>query len=199
MMRRIDEARNAGDTLGGVVELIVTGAPIGLGSHTHWDRKLDAKLAGALMSIQAMKGVEVGTGFGVANKPGSQVHDEIFWNTKTGFSRRTNRAGGIEGGMSNGEPIVLRAAMKPIPTLMKPLRSVDMATKKPFKASIERSDVCAVPAAGVVAEAVVAFEIASAMIEKFGGDSIEEMKRNYCSYMRNIHVRMGVEEIPGKW
>jgi chorismate synthase len=151
------------------------------------------------MSIQAMKGVEVGTGFGVANKPGSQVHDEIFWNTKTGFSRRTNRAGGIEGGMSNGEPIVLRAAMKPIPTLMKPLRSVDMATKKPFKASIERSDVCAVPAAGVVAEAVVAFEIASAMIEKFGGDSIEEMKRNYCSYMRNVAIRMGAEEMPGKW
>jgi chorismate synthase len=199
MMRKIDEARNAGDTLGGVVELIVTGAPIGLGSHTHWDRKLDAKLAGALMSIQAMKGVEIGTGFGVANKPGSQVHDEIFWNRKTGFSRKTNRAGGIEGGMSNGEPIVLRAAMKPIPTLMKPLRSVDMVTKKPFKASIERSDVCAVPAAGVVAEAVVAFELASAMIEKFGGDSIDEMKRNYCSYMRNIAIRMGVEETPGKW
>ncbi len=194
MMRRIDEARNAGDTLGGVIELIATGAPIGLGSHTHWDRKLDAKLAGALMSIQAIKGVEAGAGFGVANLPGSQVHDEIFWNRKAGFLRKTNRAGGIEGGMSNGEPIVLRVAMKPIPTLMKPLRSVDMVTKKPFKASIERSDVCAVPAAGVVAEAVVAFELASAMIEKFGGDSIDEMKRNYCSYTRYLQIRMGVEE-----
>jgi chorismate synthase len=151
------------------------------------------------MSIQAMKGVEVGAGFGVANKPGSQVHDEIFWNRKTGFNRKTNNAGGIEGGMSNGEPIVLRAAMKPIPTLMKPLRSVDMATKKPFKASIERSDVCAVPAAGVVGEAVVAFEIAQALIEKFGGDSIDEMKRNYCSYMRHVYDRMGAEEMPGKW
>jgi chorismate synthase len=146
-----------------------------------------------------MKGVEVGSGFGVANRPGSQVHDEIFWNKKTGFNRRTNRAGGIEGGMSNGEPIVLRAAMKPIPTLMKPLRSVDMATKKPFKASIERSDVCAVPAAGVVGEAVVAFEIASALIEKFGGDSIDEMKRNYISYMKHVHIRMEVDEVPGKW
>ena len=196
MMKRIDQAMAAGDTLGGVFELIITGAPVGLGSHVHWDRKLDGRLASALMSVQAIKGVEVGAGFGVANKPGSQVHDEILWSRKEGFYRKTNMAGGIEGGMSNGEAIVLRAAMKPIPTLYKPLRSVDMASKKPFKASIERSDACAVPAAGVVAEAAAAFEIASAMIEKFGGDSIEEMKRNYHGYDRHLKSRMEVEEEP---
>jgi len=168
-------------------------APVGLGSHVHWDRKLDARLAAALMSIQAMKGVEVGSGFGVANRPGSLVHDEIFWTPKSGFFRKTNHAGGIEGGMSNGEDIVLRGAMKPIPTLMKPLRSVDLETKRPFKASVERSDVCAVPAAGVVAEAVTAFEIAAAMIEKFGGDSIDEMKRNFDQYQKQIHERTGVD------
>ncbi len=193
MMKKIDEARAAGDSLGGVIELIVTGAPIGLGSHVHWDRKLDGRLAAALMSIQAMKGVEVGAGFGAANKPGSQVHDEIFWSRKEGFYRKTNMAGGIEGGMTNGQDIVLRAAMKPIPTLYKPLRSVDMTSKKPFKASIERSDACAVPAAGVVAEAAVAVEIASAMIEKFGGDSIDEMKRNYEWYQKHLLRRMEVE------
>jgi len=194
MMKKIDEAMAAGDTLGGVFELIITGAPVGLGSHVHWDRKLDGRLASALMSIQAIKGVEVGAGFGVAYKPGSQVHDEILWSRKEGFYRKTNMAGGIEGGMSNGEAIVLRAAMKPIPTLYKPLRSVDMASKKPFKASIERSDACAVPAAGVVAEAAAAFELATAMIEKFGGDSIEEMKRNYNGYDKNLKTRMEVEE-----
>jgi chorismate synthase len=194
MMKKIDEARAAGDSLGGVFELIITGVPIGLGSHVHWDRKLDGRLASALMSIQAIKGVEVGAGFGVANKPGSQVHDEIFWSKKEGFYRRTNMAGGIEGGMSNGQDIVLRAAMKPIPTLYKPLRSVDMTTKKPFKASIERSDACAVPAAGVVAEAAAAFELASAMIEKFGGDGIDEMKRNYHGYGKHLKTRMEVEE-----
>jgi len=190
MRRRIDEARTAGDTLGGVFEVIISGAPVGLGSHVHWDRKLDARLAGALMSVQAIKGVEVGSGFGVANRPGSQVHDEIFWNEKSGFLRKTNHAGGIEGGMTNGEPITLRAAMKPIPTLMKPLRSVDLETKKPFKASVERSDVCAVPAAAVVAEAAAAFEIASAVAEKFGGDSIDEMKRNYEEYQRHLRARI---------
>lgn len=194
MMKKIDEARTAGDSLGGVFELIITGVPVGLGSHTHWDRKLDGRLAGALMSIQAIKGVEIGAGFGVANKPGSQVHDEIFWSRKEGFYRKTNMAGGIEGGMSNGELVMLRAVMKPIPTLYKPLRSVDMASKKQFKASIERSDACAVPAAGVVAEAVVAFEIASALIEKFGGDSIDEMKRNYELYMKHLRNRMEMEE-----
>jgi chorismate synthase len=150
------------------------------------------------MSIQAIKGVEVGAGFGAANRPGSQVHDEISWNKKEGFFRKTNMAGGIEGGISNGAAITLRAAMKPIPTLYKPLRSVDMASKKPYKASVERSDVCAVPAAGVVAEAVVAFEIASAMIEKFGGDNIDEMKRNFLGYERHVKSRMEVEEEPGK-
>jgi chorismate synthase len=194
MMKKIDEAMAAGDTLGGVFELIITGVPVGLGSHVHWDRKLDGRLASSLMSIQAIKGVEVGAGFGVANKPGSQVHDEILWSRKQGFYRKTNMAGGIEGGMSNGEAIVLRAAMKPIPTLYKPLRSVDMASKKPFKASIERSDACAVPAAGVVAEATAAFEIASAMLEKFGGDSIEEMKRNYHGYDKHLKARMELEE-----
>jgi len=146
------------------------------------------------MSIQAIKGVEIGAGFGVANRPGSLVHDEILWSRKIGFYRKTNMAGGIEGGMSNGEHIVMRAAMKPIPTLMKPLRSVDFVSKKPFRAIMERSDVCAVPAAGVVAEAVAAFEIASAMIEKFGGDSVDEMKRNYDGYMKYLRFRMGVEE-----
>ncbi len=194
MMRRIDEARRAGDSLGGVIELIVTGAPVGLGSHVHPDRKLDGRLAAALMSVQAIKGVEIGAGFGAANLPGSQMHDEIFWNAKDGFHRKTNHAGGIEGGMSNGEPITLRVAMKPIPTLMKPLRSVDLATKKPFKASVERSDVCAVPAAGVVAEAAVAFELAALMVEKFGGDSIDEMRRNHRGYCKHLATRMEAEE-----
>ncbi len=194
MIRKIDEARAAGDSLGGVIEVIATGVPVGLGSHTHWDRKLDAKLAAAMMSIQAMKGVEIGSGFGAANKPGSLVHDEIFWGPKTGFFRKTNHAGGIEGGMSNGEPITIRAAMKPIPTLMKPLRSVDLESKKPFKASVERSDVCAVPAAGVVAEAAVACELAAAMTEKFGGDGIDEMKRNYQSYLKHLQARIGMED-----
>ncbi len=194
MRRKIDEAQQAGDSLGGIFEVIISGVPAGLGSHVHWDRKLDARLAAAIMSIQAMKGVEVGSGFGVANRPGSAVHDEIFWTPKNGFFRKTNNAGGIEGGMSNGEDIILRAAMKPIPTLMKPLRSVDMETKKPFKASVERSDVCAVPAAGVVGEAVAAFEVAAAMIEKFGGDSLDEMKRNFEQYQKDLKERMGVEE-----
>jgi len=198
MMRRIDEARAAGDSLGGVFEVVVTNVPIGLGSHVHWDRKLDAKLAAALMSIQAIKGVEVGAGFGAANKPGSQVHDEIYWNIKDGFYHKTNMAGGIEGGISNGETITLRAAMKPIPTLYKPLRTVDILNKKPFKASIERSDVCAVPAAGIVSEAAVACEIAAAMIEKFGGDNIDEMKRNFHGYDKHLKARMEVEEEQGK-
>ncbi len=198
MKRKIDEAKQTGDSLGGVFEVIVSGVPVGLGSHVHWDRKLDGRLAAALMSIQAIKGVEVGSGFGTANRPGSLVHDEIFWSEKAGFLRKTNHAGGIEGGMSNGENLVLRAAMKPIPTLMKPLRSVDLETKKPFKASVERSDVCAVPAAGVVAEAVAAFEIASAMVEKFGGDSIDEMKRNCEEYLKHLRARLGTTEEKGK-
>ena len=196
MIRKIDEAQRSGDSLGGIFEIVASGVPIGLGSHVHWDRKLDGRLAGALMSIQAMKGVEIGSGFGAANLPGSRVHDEIFWTPKGGFFRRTNHAGGIEGGMSNGEDIILRAAMKPIPTLMRPLRSVDLETRKPFKASVERSDVCAVPAAAVVGEAATAFELAAAMIEKFGGDSLDEMKRNYEQYQKQLRDRMGVEEGP---
>ncbi|MEE9614411.1 MAG: chorismate synthase, partial [Thermodesulfobacteriota bacterium] len=186
MKRKIDLARKRGDSLGGTFEVVVTGVPPGLGSHTQWDRKLDARLAAALVSIQAIKGVEVGTGFAVSRLPGSKVHDEIFYNAGKGFYRKTNNAGGIEGGTSNGEPLVLRAAMKPIPTLYKPLRSVDIKTKKAFKATIERSDVCAVPAAAVIGEAVVAFEVARSFIEKFGGDSMKEIKRNHRGYLKQI-------------
>ncbi len=184
MKSAIDAARDAGDTLGGVVEVQVLGVPSGLGSYVHWDRKLDARLAMALMSIQAIKGVEVGIGFEAARRPGSRVHDEISY--KEGYCRDTNNAGGIEGGMTNGEPIILRAAMKPIPTLYKPLRSVDMRTHKVFEATVERSDTCAVPAALVVAEAVVAIEIANALLEKFGGDSVTEIKRNIEGYLEQI-------------
>lgn len=198
MIEKIDRARKAGDSLGGVFEVAVTGVPPGLGSHVQWDRKLDGILARALMSIQAIKGVEVGAGFRAASAPGSEVHDEIFykkpksrnkaawWPSSAAFYRKTNNAGGIEGGMSNGEPILLRAVMKPIPTLYKPLRSVDIETKRPFKASVERSDICAVPAAAVVAEAAVAFEMANVFIEKTGGDSVSEIERNYRGYLRQI-------------
>lgn len=198
MMKRIDAARKNGDSLGGVFEVVATGVPPGLGSHVQWDRKLDALLAAALMSVQAIKGVEVGLGFSVGALPGSKVHDEIFyrkggkkdpkgfWPRTPSFFRKTNNAGGIEGGMSNGEPVVLRAAMKPIPTLYKPLRSVDIETKRPFKASVERSDVTAVPAAAVIGEAVVAFELAKAFLEKFSGDSVVEIERNYRGYLRQV-------------
>ena len=190
MKKLIDRAKDEGDTVGGVVEVVVAGVPAGLGSHVQWDRKLDARLAMAVMSIQAIKGVEIGIGFESARNPGSRVHDEIYYESSrilqgeaTGFYRKTNNAGGIEGGISNGEDIVVRAAMKPIPTLYKPLRSVDIITKVPFEAAVERSDVCAVPAASVVAEAVVAIEIANAFLEKFGGDSVAEIGRNYASYL----------------
>ena len=200
MKSLIDAAKKDGDSLGGIFEVTVTGVPPGLGSHVQWDRKLDGKLAGALMSIQAIKGVEVGMGFGVGSTPGSLVHDEIFykgskppkskggpwWPQLPCFYRRTNNSGGIEGGMSNGEPVVLRAAMKPIPTLYKPLRSVDIETKLAFKASVERSDTCAVPAAAVIAESVVAIEIANAFIEKFGSDTVEGMGKSYSSYIEEV-------------
>jgi chorismate synthase len=193
MKAAVDAARAAGDTLGGIVEVIVSGAPVGLGSHVQWDRRLDARLAMAVMSIQGFKGVEIGLGFGSARVPGSQVHDEIFYDGARigaggipGFYRTTNNAGGVEGGISNGEEIVVRGAMKPIPTLYKPLRSVDMVTKEPFEATVERSDTCAVPAAAVVAEAVVAIEMASAFLEKFGGDSIIEIRRNVESYCESL-------------
>lgn len=183
MKAEIDRAKAAGDSLGGVFEVVVTGLPVGLGSHVQWDRKLDGRLAQAVMSIQAVKGVEIGFGFSAAAVPGSQVHDELYYSADKGFHRQTNRAGGLEGGITNGEPLVLRAAMKPIPTLYTPLRSVDLKTKEPFTASVERSDICAVPAAAVVAEAAVALALADAMTEKFGGDSLAEMQRNYTGYL----------------
>ena len=184
MKRAIDAAKSGGDTVGGIVEVQVIGVPPGLGSYVQWDRKLDARLAMALMSIQAIKGVEIGIGFDAARRTGSRVHDEIYY--QDGYRRTSNNAGGIEGGMSNGEPIVVRAAMKPIPTLYSPLRSVDMRTHEPFEATVERSDTCAVPAALVVAEAVVAIEIANALLEKFGGDSIFEIRRNLEGYLEQI-------------
>ena len=185
--RLIDTAREAGESLGGVVEVVARGVVPGLGSYVQYDRKLDALLAGALMSVQAIKGVEIGLGFEAAERMGSQVHDSISY--QGGFTRATNRAGGIEGGMSNGEPIVIRAAMKPIPTLYKPLGSVDLRDKKPVEASVERSDICAVPACGVVCEAVVAYELARAVSEKFGSDSMEELKHNHASYRAEIESR----------
>lgn len=182
MMQLIDKAKEDGDSLGGIVEVRVEGVPIGLGSHVQWDRKLDGRLAQAVLSIQAFKGVEIGIGFEAAGRPGSQVHDEIVWSEASGYTRSTNRAGGLEGGMTNGMPVIVRGVMKPIPTLYKPLMSVDIDSKEAFSASIERSDSCAVPAASVVAEAVVAFEIARAMCEKFPSDSLEDMVENVKEY-----------------
>lgn len=178
MMKAIDDAKANGDSIGGIVEVIVEGMPIGVGSYVHYDRKLDAKLAAAIMSINAFKGVEIGIGFEAAHRPGSEVHDEILWNEEHGYTRRTNNAGGLEGGMTTGMPIVVRGVMKPIPTLYKPLQSVDIDTKEPFTASIERSDSCAVPAASIVAEAVVAWELATALIEQFGLDRMELIREN---------------------
>ena len=176
MMEAIDKAKKNGDSIGGIVEVIVEGMPSGVGSYVHYDRKLDAKIAAAIMSINAFKGVEFGLGFEMAHIPGSQVHDEILWSEERGYERRTNRLGGFEGGMTTGMPIVVSGAMKPIPTLYKPLQSVDIETKEPFTASIERSDSCAVPAASVVAEAVVAWEVASAIVEQYYSDRFETLK-----------------------
>lgn len=186
MMKYIDEIRRAGDTLGGIVEIRTTPLPVGLGSHTQWDRRLDGRIAQALMSIPAVKGVEIGPAFENSTLPGSKVHDEIFYTKERGYYRKTNRAGGLEGGTSNGQPLIARIAMKPIPTLYRPLQSVDMKTKEPFEASIERSDVTAVSAAGVVAEAMLSFVLAQALLEKFGGDSIDEMLVNYRAYLDRI-------------
>jgi chorismate synthase len=187
IIARIDECRKAGDTLGGVVETVAVGVPPGLGSHAQWDRKLDARLAFALMSIQATKGVEVGLGFETARRPGSAVHDEIYFDEAARrFVRRTNNAGGTEGGMSSGEPIVVRTAFKPLSTLMSPLHSVDIETKDEAKAAIERSDVVAIPAAAVIAEAVVAIVVAEAFLEKFGGDSLAEIRRNLDGYLEQV-------------
>ncbi len=188
MVRQIDEALQEGDSVGGVFEVVTTGTPPGLGSHIQWDTRLDGRLAHAVMSIQAIKGVEIGAGFDAAGKFGSDVMDEIFYSEGSGFYRETNNAGGIEGGMSNGMPLVIRAAMKPIPTLRRPLRSVEMHTKQPVDAAYERSDVCAVPAAAVIAEAMVALVVAAAFVEKFGGDSLAETRRNYDGFMEQLRT-----------
>lgn len=186
MIEEIESAKKAGDTLGGVVEVIAFGVIPGLGSHVHWDRRLDSKLAAALMGIQAIKGVEVGDGFRAAARRGSEAHDEIEKNEIGEIRRRTDRAGGTEGGISNGELIRVRAAMKPISTVPRALDTVDIATGEPAKAINQRSDVCAVPAAGVIAESMVALVLAEAVLEKFGGDSIEETKQNVASYLNNL-------------
>lgn len=188
MVRRIDEAKAAGDTLGGEVEVVARGVMPGLGSHVSWDRKLDGRLAALLMSIPAVKGVEVGLGFEAARRPGSAVHDAIEAGA-AGFRRGTNRAGGLEGGMTTGEPLVLRVAMKPISTLMAPLPTVDLATGAPAAAQSERSDVTAVPAMGVIAEAMVAVGLADALLEKFGGDSLAELRRNVDGYLAALAAR----------
>jgi chorismate synthase len=202
MKELIDKAIEQGNSLGGMFEVFITNIPIGLGSHIQWDRRLDGRLAHAIMSIQAIKGVEIGLGFEMSRRSGSEVMDEIVYTAerkeqsaksayselRTGrFYRKTNFAGGIEGGMTNGMPIILRAAMKPIPTQRKPLRSVDITTKKSVLAAYERSDICAVPAAGVIGEAMIALTIADAFLGKFGGDSLKEVKRNYRSYLRYLH------------
>ncbi len=188
MMAAIDKAKADGDTVGGVFEVVATGVPVGLGSHVQWSKRLDGRIAQAIMSINAVKGVEIGSGFALAHLEGSQAHDEIkpskgsplYW------SRPTNRAGGIEGGISNGEPITVRAAMKPIATLGKPLPSIDLKTRKAAKAHYERSDICAVPAAGVIGEAMLAIVLTNAMLEKFGGDHLEETLANYRNYIKSI-------------
>jgi chorismate synthase len=204
IVRRIDQAKQAGDTLGGEVEVVARGVVVGLGSHVSWDRKLDGRLAGLLMSIPAVKGVEIGMGFAAARRPGSEVHDPISLpslrsgqaphppapgDLRGGFRRSTNNAGGLEGGITTGEPVVVRVAMKPISTLMSPLPTVDLSSGEPANAQSERSDVTAVPALGVIAEAMVALALADAMLEKFGGDSLGEMRRNYHAYVSSLGAR----------
>lgn len=205
IVRRIDAAKKAGDTLGGEVEVVARGVVVGLGSHVSWDRKLDGRLAGMMMSIPAVKGVEIGMGFEAARRPGSEVHDPIVSGAgrgaprapvtrdvpdpRGGFRRPTNNAGGLEGGITTGEPVVVKVAMKPIATLMSPLDTVDLTSGEPAKAVSERSDVTAVPAMGVIAEAVMALALADAMLEKFGGDSLAEMRRNYHGYVAALGAR----------
>ena len=202
MIEKIKSAKREGDTLGGIFEVVAIGAPVGLGSYVHWERRLDGRLARALMSIPAIKGVEIGLGFALSSLSGSEVHDEIFYKTdvrsqksevrstdgglRKGFYRKTNSAGGLEGGVTNGEPIILRAVMKPISTLGNPLRTVDFKTKKEAFSFKERADICALPSASVVGEAVVAIELAKVMGEKFAGDSLAEMKRNFSTYLRYV-------------
>lgn len=189
IVAEIESAHRDGDTLGGVVEVLAYNLPPGLGSHTHWDRRLDAKLAGAMMGIQAIKGVEIGDGFASAMRRGSVAHDEIEKNNSGEIVRRTDRAGGTEGGMSNGEVLRIKVAMKPISTVPKALDTIDVSTGEAAKAINQRSDVCAVPAAGVVAEAMAALVLADAVLEKFGGDSVNETKRNYQNYLANLTIK----------
>jgi chorismate synthase len=194
MIERIDAAKKDGNTLGGIMEVVVDGLPVGLGSHVSWDRKLDGRLGAAMMSIPAVKGVEIGIGFEAARRTGADVHDEIEMapgHARTGNVRRkTNRAGGLEGGMTSGEPLVINVAMKPISTLMRPLQTIDTKTSAPANAAAERSDVTAVPAMGVIAEAMAALVLADAFAEKFGGDSLAEMRRNYDAYLAHIAQRL---------
>jgi chorismate synthase len=195
MIERIDVAKRAGNTLGGICEVVVDGLPVGLGSHVSWDRKLDGRIGAAIMSIPAVKGVEIGMGFQAARVPGSEVHDEISMapgRTRAGnVQRASNNAGGLEGGITTGEPLVVRVAMKPISTLMRPLGTVDVATGSAASATAERSDVTAVPAMGVIAEAMLALVLADAMLEKFGGDSLPEVQRNLDGYLSHIAARLG--------
>ena len=186
MMDAIDDAKRKGDSIGGIVEVIVEGMPVGVGSYVHYDRKLDAKLAAAIVSINAFKGVEIGIGFEAAHRFGSEVHDEIAWDKEKGYYRITNRLGGFEGGMTTGMPIVVRGVMKPIPTLYKPFQSVDIDTKEVFEASVERSDSCAVPAAAVVAEAVVAWELAAAIVEQFPSDRFDQLADYLKAYREEV-------------
>jgi chorismate synthase len=194
MIAAIDEAKRAGNTLGGICEIVATGLPVGLGSHVSWDRKLDGRLGAAILSIPAVKGVEIGLGFEAARRSGAEVHDEIEYaeaRPRAGnIQRRTNRAGGLEGGMTTGEPLVVRVAMKPISTLMRPLATVDVSTGAAAAAVAERSDVTAVPAMGVIAEAMVAIVLANAWLEKFGGDSLQETRQNFDSYVEHIGARI---------
>jgi chorismate synthase len=193
MVEQIDAADQARDTLGGVAEIVVRGLVVGLGSHVSWDRKLDGQIARAIMSIPGVKGVEIGLGFAAAGRRGSRVHDGIVsggGDTSGRFGRTTNRAGGLEGGITTGEPVVIRAAMKPIATVRKPLPSIDLATGEPAKAQVERSDVTAVPAMGVIAEAMAALVVTRAMSEKFGGDSLSEMRDNFAGYLRRLGRRL---------
>ena len=189
MLAAIDEAKKSEDSLGGIFEVVASGVPIGLGSHVHWDRRLNGRIAQAMMSINAVKGVEIGAGFNEASLPGSQVQDIIELGAKRTWRHATNRAGGIEGGMSNGEPVIVRAAVKPIPTMSTPLPSVDLRTGEKVEAHFERSDVCVVPAAGVIGEAMLAIVLAEAVLEKFGGDHIDETLRNYRGYLKSIGPR----------
>ncbi len=189
IVKEIEAAHRDGDTLGGVVEILGFNMPPGLGSHTHWDKRLDARLAGAMMGIQAIKGVEIGDGFQTAKRRGSVAHDEIEKNSAGAIVRRTDRAGGTEGGMSNGEVLRIKVAMKPISTVPKALDTIDVATGDPAKAINQRSDVCAVPASGIVAEAMAALVLADAVLEKFGGDSVQETKRNFESYIKTLEIK----------